>query len=177
MEPEIIIKNQPIDIELAELLGEKQTDFLNLCFDGTPLDFFGTPYDLPDQRARFQSIVDSLNDRSKKSLWPKMFNEWRLEICKQFHLEITTYSLDYRPVVSFKIARVCHGYSEHLHAAIGLFAMNAAHIRHWEVKGFADGSFRVALETKEGKGIQRRGPQLSVLIAEAIRDMLKGLKP
>src|SRR6185312_7775407 len=129
--PEIIIKNKPIDIELAGLLQEEQHDFIVLCFDGVQLDFFGTPYDSPNSRVARGQLVQMLNDRSSDSLWPKMFSKWKPQICRQFGLSLEITAETYRPVVSWKISRVCRGYSEHLHAAIGLFETVADKIDHW----------------------------------------------
>lgn len=172
--PEIIIKNQAIDIELAELLGEKQCDFIVLCFDGQQLDFFGTPYDGPNARRLRQSIVEALNDRSKKSLWPKMFSEWKPEILRQFKLPPETTAKDFRPVVSLKISRVCHAYSEHLHAAISLFETLDDKVEWWSVGKMSDGKHSVIIRSKNGKEIDMSGDKLAVVIAAAIRDLLKG---
>lgn len=38
MQPELKIKSLPIDLELCELLGDKPSDFIVVCFDGVQLD-------------------------------------------------------------------------------------------------------------------------------------------
>lgn len=131
MQPELEIKCQPIDVELADLLGRGTSDFLVICFDGVQLEDFGTPYDTPENRANRQTLVDMLNDGT---LWPKMFKEWKSTICRQFMLPETTTHKDYKPVVSYKVSRVCAGYSQYLHAAIQLFEECADKIERWELK-------------------------------------------
>jgi hypothetical protein len=171
-EPQIIIENQPLDIELASLLGEKHSDFLVLCFDGVQLDFFGTPYDSTSGRIRQFGLVEKLNSRSGDSLWPKMFSEWKREICEQFKLPTSTTAGSYRPVVSCAISRVCHGYSEHLHAAIGLFEMVGDKIEWWSTGKMSDGKFAVIINGKSGKEIAITGESLSVTITTAVRALL-----
>lgn len=172
-EPEIIIKNQPIDIELCELLGDKPADFLVLCFDGGQFEAYGTPYDTAQNRIEEQGLVDALNDRSKESLWPMMWHNWRRKICKQFFLPETTKANDYRPEVSYKISRVCPGYSEHLHAAIGLFDRLADKIGNWNISSFGSGNCFVEIRTKNGAKFECSGGRMALAIAETVSQLLK----
>lgn len=172
-QPELIIKSQPIDFELSELLGVTFSDFIVLCFDGEQLEFFGTPYDTPRNREAQKGLVDRLNDRSKGSLWPEMFANWMPQICKQFKLSPETTAADYHPSVSYKISRVCHGYSQHLHAAIGLFETIAEKIEHWKVSKLTDGKSLVEITSKTGDTFSMRGDKMPLVIAEAVRALLK----
>ncbi len=174
--PEIVVQSQPIDLEITELLGEKARDFLIMCFDGVHFEDFGTPNDTPLNRANWQHIIDALNDRSKKSLWPKMFENWKVNICKQFALPITTTAKEFRPVVSFKISRVCHGYSEHFHAAVSLFETLSDKISAWTVRKRGDDTF-VEIVTKDFVPFHDGGSDKpALIIARAVRSMLKHLQ-
>lgn len=170
--PEILIKSQPIDFELAELLGEKPSDFLVLCFDGVPLEDFGTPYDTPRNRFEREALVDLINDRSEKSLWPQMWDHWNTNIRKQFGLPETATEKSYRPVVSYKISRVVHGYSEHLHAAIGLFEALADKAQAWSVRHTKHGKFHAAVMREDGAIFTHSGDCPAICIAEAVRKLL-----
>ena len=172
MQPKLTIKSQPIDLELCELLGNQPSDFIVLCLDGIQMDTFGTPYDSPAARQRQQLLCDSLNDKSEKSRWPEAWMLWKKDICKQFGLPDTTTSDDYRPVVSFKISRVCAGYSEHLHAAIGLFETLADKIGVWRVSKTE--TCLVIVEDKRSRVFIGCNNKPSLAIAEAIRALLKG---
>lgn len=174
-EPELKINSVPIDLEICELLGSGSSDFIVLCFDGVQLDFFGTPYDSPDNRSARQYLVDSLN-KKRSSLWRKMFNSWKPQICQQFGLPETTTAKDYRPVVSYKISRVCHGYSANLHCAITLFEKLADRIETWWA--LQSGSVcSVMVFTKDGKSFGRSGENTAFTIAETVLVMLKESKP
>ena len=173
MNPELIINGPPIDFELGELLGEKPADFLVLCFDGVQLDDFGTPYDTPNNRIVRQDLIDGLNDKSKKSLWPKMWLNWKPNICKQFGLPETTTDKDFRPVVSYKISRVCHGYSQYLHVAIGLFEKIASRITSWGVLKLGNGKFRVEIIAKDGAAYSGSDDDLPLLIVKTVLRLLK----
>lgn len=165
------IKSQPLDFELCKLLGDRPADFLVLCLDGVQLEDFGTPYDTPSERVRRNHLVELLNDRTEDSLWPKMWEQWKQSLCKQFNLPETTTDKEFHPVVSYEISRVCHGYSEHIHAAIGLFDKLADKIENWSVS--YDGQCVVAITTKRGARITRVGVCMSLTIAQAVRDMLQ----
>lgn len=171
MQPELEIKSKPIDFEICKRLGSGASDFLVLCFDGVQLDAFGTPYDTPANRAMQQRLVETLNDKTADSNWPQMFRNWKPQICKQFGLPDTTTSADYWPVVSYKISRVCHGYSEHLHAAIGLFETLADKIETWFVARNETGC-QVEIVAKNGRTFSRTGERMSLAIAEAVLELL-----
>ena len=174
--PELIVKSSAIDLELTALLGGEPRDFLVMCFDGVQLEFFGTPYDSPTARSNWKILIDELNEKSKRSLWPKMFESWRLEICKQFGLAAETTHKDFRPVVSYKVSRVCHGYSEHLHCAIGLFETLADRIEDWNL-GKCGGKSHVGIIGKDGREIAHCGDNMPLVIAEAVRMFLTGACP
>lgn len=171
MQPELEIKSKPIDFEICKRLGSGAADFLVLCFDGVQLEGFGTPYDTPENRAMQERLVTALNDRSAESRWPEMWRNWKPTICRQFGLPDTTTSADYRPVVSYKISRVCHGYSEHLHAAIGLFEKLADKIQTWFVAKNETGC-QVEIIAKNGATISQTGERMSLAIAEAVLELL-----
>jgi hypothetical protein len=172
MQPELIIKGQPIDYELCELLGNKPVDFIVICFDGVQLEDFGTPYDTPKNRAERLGLVDRLNDRSTDSLWPELWMNWKPNICRQFGLPETTTSDQYSPVVSCKISRVCHGYSEHLHAAIGLFETIADKLESWSVSEMVNRQVHVEIFAKDLQRYARKGKRASLVIAETVRELL-----
>ncbi len=172
-QPELIITSQPIDFELSELLGIAACDFLVLCFDGVQLEFFGTPYDTPTNRIKRQGLVDALNDRSSKSLWPEMFKNWKGQICKQFTLSNETTEKEFRPVVSYKISRVCHGYSEHLHCAIGLFETLNDQIERWKIAQFDGGKCSVEILSKTGGTFSLQGRCMPKIIALTVVEMLR----
>jgi hypothetical protein len=167
------IKSKPLDFELCELLGETPADFIVFCFDGVQLDFFGTPYDSPHARAERQQLADRLNDPSDKSLWPDMWKNWKHDICRQFKLPDTTTSADYRPVVTCEISRVCAGYSEHLHAAIGLFEKVTDKITMWSVRKIIMGDVLVEIFAPDFIKYSRTGKQASLVIAETVCELLK----
>lgn len=173
MQPELIIKSQPIDFEICKRLGTGAADFLVLCFDGVQLEDFGTPYDTPENRAMQQRLVEALNDRTAESRWPEMWRNWKPKICRQFGLPDTTTSAEYRPVCSYKISRVCHGYSEHLHAAIGLFETLADKIASWSITHKpSDESCCVEIFTRDFKSHIRKGQRPSLVIAECVLELL-----
>lgn len=171
MQLELEIKSLPIDLELCELLGDKPSDFIVLCFDGVQLDDFGTPYDTPRNRVERLGLVDRLNDCSEESLWPELWKNWKPNICKQFGLPDTTEADDYRPVVSCKISRVCPGYSEHLHSAIRLFETLADKIRTWTVTQGVD--CRVMVIDHYGQTFVNLGSKPSLVIVQTVIELLK----
>lgn len=174
MEPELIISGNPIDYELLELLGEKYADFIVLCFNGVQFERFGTPYDSPIQRERTESMIRLLNSRNKKeTLWPEMWKNWAHEIRNQYGLAAETTADDFRPVVSYKIKRVCYGRSQHLHCAIRLFEELAEKIKKWTVQKCADGKHRVEIVTADGRIMMDGGDDLPLTICKVIRRMLK----
>lgn len=163
------LKSKPIDFELCALLGDKPADFLVLCFDGVQLDFFGTPYDSPKERIMREGLVDRLNDRSTETLWPEMWANWKPQICRQFQLPKDATDETYRPVVNCEISRVCHGYSEHLHAAIGLF--ERAPVKRWSI--IQDVNCRVTAEDKHGRTFEGAGNNMALVISESVLELLK----
>ena len=172
MQPELTIKSLPIDLELCELLGDKPADFIVLCFDGEQFESFGTPFDSEAARARMQSVVNSLNDKSAESRWPEMWQNWKTDIRKQYGLPDTATSDDYRPVVSFKISRVCAGYSEHLHAAIGLFEKVGDKIRRWYISQDEE-TCKVDVIDKRSITFTNTGTNLARVIVETMLELLK----
>ena len=78
-----------------------------------------------------------------------------------------------RPVCSYKISRVCHGYSEHLHAAIGLFETLADKIASWSITHKpSDESCCVEIFTRDFKSHIRKGQRPSLVIAECVLELL-----
>lgn len=177
---EIIIKNQPIDIELAELVGQPPMDFLVLYLDGKQLDGFGTPQDCPTERRRRQNLVDQLNDLSAESLWPDMWINWADKIRTQFNLPPETRWKDFHPVASLKIHRVVHAYSEHDHAAVGLLERVKDKLSEWTLHARnCEESRYVVVELcpiDESEAIRVTGHKLSLAVAEAVRDLLRATK-
>jgi hypothetical protein len=171
MNPELIINSQQIDLDICKLLGDKPGDFLVLCLNDVQLDGFGTPYDTPRNRSDRQGLVERLNDRSNKSLWPEMWRNWKLNICTQFKLPETTTEKVFRPVFSYKISRVCAGYSLYLHAAIGLFETLDDKIDNWFVS--KNGKCLVEIKGKNGFQCLKSGDHMSLTIAESVREFLQ----
>jgi len=173
MEPELKISGNPIDYELAELLGKKPSDFVVLCFDGVHFEAFGSPYDTPRARAEKQILVDHLNDRSDKSWWPDIFESWKREIRKQYGLADEATAMDYRPEVSYQIMRVVAGNSEHLHCAIRLFDEVGDRIETWSVRKMRDGKPLVEIVTTDNRPIMASGETMPIAICKAIVRVLK----
>lgn len=173
MEPNITITGNPIDYELAKLLGEKPADFVALFFDGVQFKSFGTPFDSPRARREKQILVDHLNDRSKNSWWPEIFESWSTKICEQYGLPPETTAKDYRPVVSWEIVRVVHGYSQHRHCAIRLFEMLDAQIKTWSCRKCEDGKHIVEIITTDNYPIINTEEELPMAICKAMIRVLK----
>ena len=169
MKPEILLKSKMIDVEISDRLGHGTSDFLVLCFDGVQLEDFGTPYDTPDNRSNRQTLVDMLNDGT---LWPNMFNQWKSTICRQFKLPETTTHNDYKPLVSYKVSRVCAGYSEYLHAAIQLFDECADKIERWEIKQSVVASVATIIDKRRRTYVNVRNT-MPEAIAATILELLK----
>ncbi len=168
-DPELVINSRQIDLELCNLLGDKPADFLVLHLDGIPLEGFGTPFDTPSNRKTRQGLVDLLNDRSKESLWPDFWDNWSGSVIRQFGL-IGVAAEDFRPCVSYKISRVCPGYSEQLHCAIGLFETLASKIEWWSISKHE--RCIVTIIGKNGVKFQRLGKIPSLVIAETVKEFL-----
>lgn len=172
MKPKFSIQSKPIDFEICDLLGEGYSDFIVLCFDGVQFEGFGTPFDTPANRKERQELVDHLNDHSKDSWWPDLLSNWKPKICRQFGLPTETTASEYRPVVSWEISRVCVGYSEHLHAAIGLFGKLSDRIACWAVGGDSAGRQSVDITSKHGVNYSEAGESLPMAISLAVKRVL-----
>ena len=173
MEPKLTISGNPIDYELAELLGQKPSDFVVICFDGEQFKSFGTPYDSPRARREQQILVDHLNDKSKESWWPDIFKSWACQIRQQYGLSAETTADDYRPVVSWEIKRVVAGRSEHLHVAIRLFEEIDSKVKTWSVRKLRDGKHLVEIVTADDRPIMESGESLPMVICKAVVRTLK----
>lgn len=171
MEPKLIIKCSQLDFELAELLGEKSTDFIVLLADGVQLDFFGTPVDSPHQRQVYQYIVTELNDR-KGTEWNKFFSEWRRQFAKQFKLADSATYKDFHPKFEMAISRVCHGHSTYLHCAIRLFEELEDRIKSWVVRKLPFGKSLVEISATDGRIITESGDVMSIVIGKAVKRLL-----
>jgi hypothetical protein len=173
MEPELVISSAQIDFELCELLGKGSADFIVLYADGEKMDFFGTPYDSPRNRQMYAEIVDDLNSMKKKGGWPDFFREWKGHFCKRFDLPADTTAETYHPKISMKISRVCHGYSVHLHAAIGLFDEVSHMLKFWNIGKTRDGKSRVEIETVDNRPMMHSGDSMPLVIVQVITRLLK----
>lgn len=142
LEPVIVDTCTPLDHELSRLLGEEPVDFIVLCFNGQPLNGYGTPRDTPNERATFDRFVARLNDASEKSWWPDMFKGHKPKFISQFNLHENASEKDFRPKASWRIHRVCAGHSSFLHLAIRLFEHDQVKrlINKWKV-GITDHAF------------------------------------
>lgn len=168
------IKSHPIDLELCRLLGEQTLDFVVLCFDGVQFHAYGTPLDSPESRRRMQSLADTINNRDEQSVWRGMWNAWRQQICRQFNLPPTTTADEYRPRVTCEISRVCPGYSEHLHVAIGLFAAVADRIDRWEIS--QNLTCYVMVRDKQGCTYMNVGDNMALVISKTVLELLQHQK-
>jgi hypothetical protein len=174
MEIPLIIKNPPLDFELSELLGEKFGDFIVLTIDGEQVPFFGTPWDSPSARENQKYLVDGLNDRSKKSLWPELFKNWKAYFLRDYKLPPETTAEIYHPNFGFAIARTCVGYSTHLHAAISVFEKLGARVKSWHVEN-AGGVETVEIVSADGAVYRETGEGMARLISQAAVRLLRGL--
>lgn len=168
---EVVTDSEPIDFELTELLGEKPSEFLILHLNGQPLEGFGTPYNTPKNREFWQGLVADLNDR-EKPLWRDFWRNWGTNIIAQFRLPDTTLSFDFRPVVTLKISRVCHGYSKYLHCAIGLFETLADQINSWRISRI-DSKSLVEITALDHVLFQEISPSTSLAICKTVIEFLK----
>lgn len=170
-EPEMIVNGTPLDFELAELLGEKPSHFLVLCLDGQKVENFGTPYDTAGNRAQWESLMARLNDRSRKSLWPTFFENWKATLIQQFRLPANATAKEFRPAASFKVSRVVCGYSTHLHAAVGLFEKLPNRIHRWSV--IRRGECEVEIVSTRGTDHRCVCDSPSVAIVQAVISLLR----
>ena len=171
--PELIIASQPIDLEITLLLGEHPSDFILLYLDGRKMENFGSPLDTPSNRAHRQGLVDALNDKSKKSLWPEFFKNWKMELRRQFGIGADATAKDFHPVASYKIERVCAGYSQHAYAAIQLFSHPKLKGTAYQLKRFSDGSAFVMVMAGDGSGQTCNEATVPMAIAKAVLMFLK----
>lgn len=171
----LFIKNPELDFELSDLLGEKPGDFIVLCIDGQQVPFAGTPYDSPRAREIQQLFVDRLNDRSKKSLWPEYFTNWKPYFCQHYKLPPETTAETYHPTFSFAISRVCAGYSKHLHVAIGIFAELGGRVKSWTVAKADNGAEIVEIVSAAGAVYRETGEGMARLISQAAVRLLREL--
>lgn len=170
MIPPLIIKSKPVDFELCKLLGEGYGDFIVICANGEQVPFLGTPYDSPGRREAYPGLIAWLNDRSRGD-WPEMFTNWKRQFCEHYKLPTETKAEDFWPEFSFAISRVCHGYSEHLHAAIGLFDRLGDKAQSWRVERVG-GNAGVEIVDCRGKLYRESGTDMAALIATAVRALL-----
>ena len=112
----VIPAYSPLDLEIETLLGRSPSRFVVLRFDGIELDFFGTPYDSPSSRERYQNLAKHLNDPSDDLVWKEMLNNWSPQIQRQFG----PIQPNFRPFVDAVISEVVPGHSQFLHCAIRL---------------------------------------------------------
>lgn len=171
MEPNLIVTSAPIDMQLAELLGEKPGDFIILCADGKPVPFFGTPYDSPIARRAQEAFVASINDKSKKSSWPEFFTNWCGYFARDYKLPVETTWKTFHPEFSWEIHRVAHGYSEHLHAAVGLFDKLGDRVQSWRI-GYDNTGANVEIVDARSCIFHETGPRMAHTIAVAVKRLL-----
>lgn len=176
MNPPLIIKGSPLDFELCKLLGEGYADLIVICANGEQVPFLGTPFDSPSARVSYEKIVTGLNDRGPKSQWRELFRNWRDQFVKHYKLPPETTSFDFHPEFSFAISRVCAGYTEHLHAAVGLFGQLGDKVKSWGVYRGENGVGVVELLGASGRIYSERGEGIPRLIATVVSRLLIDLK-
>lgn len=69
-----------------------------------------------------------------------------------------------------------HGYSEHLHAAVGLFEKLGPRVRGWAIHRCPDGPCVVDLVSQRGVAYTERGESIPRLIAQGVTRLLTDLK-
>jgi len=173
MEIPMIIKNSALDFELCELLGEKHGDYIVLCVNGEQVPFFGTPEDSPDARKTEQAFLDSINDRSKKSSWPKFFAKWKHCFCHEYKLPPDTTAAGYHPIFSSAIKRTCAGYSTHIRVALSLLETLGEKVKSWTLGKTPLGLNMVEIVSASGVVYRETGDGMSVLIAQAAARLLR----
>jgi hypothetical protein len=171
METEVYLTGDPIDYELAELLGEKAGEFLVLHLDGVRVERFGTPYNTAANRAEWDGFVASLNDRSKKSLWPEFWKNWAVEISLQFKFPAIPLAKEFRPQASYAINRVVAGRSKYLHCAIRLFE-EVECVKLWSIVSTSDTKL-IDVLTVDKIAIHETGTDLPLTICKAVLRALK----
>lgn len=170
---ELEIVGSASDYELAELLGEKPAHFLVLYLDGVAVQDVGTPMDSPIQRAAWDAIMSELNDRSAPEHWERFFENWKRVLCRLFNLPSDTTPTGFHPVASFKVRRVVRGYTEHLHAAIGLLERLDPKVENWSVGKLSDGQFFAKITARNLASIMEGGESLPLCICRATIWFLK----
>lgn len=169
-EPKLVITNEPIDLELCELLGEKPSDFVILLADGKVLPGYGTPSDCKNARDNIQYFCDKLNTpKEDKKWWGEFSENWKLaldQICEPGH----------RPVFSYEIHRVCACRSKNLHCAIRLFEELVERIDSWGVGTLSEGGFYARLEMN-GQEYVDYGADIPMVICTAVVRALRDAKP
>lgn len=176
MNPKLVQSGNPIDYELAELLGKKPADFIVLCFDGVQFKNFGTPFDTPASRDAMQRLVnDLMTDRDNAfSDWELLWDGHGANIIKEFNLPADTTSVTYRPVVSYDISRVVVGYSQHVHAACSLLHEIGRNAAYWKLFRTNDSDYSCIITGTDNRHAAREGGNLAMVIAETVRDHLTG---
>lgn len=154
MNGQLKVTGAHIDYVLAELLGEKPSDFLILCLDGKPLQGFGSPRDTTANRKDWRRMVAQLNE--DEVFWFKFFCRWASEIATQFG---TPVAKEFRPTVSYEVHRVVVGYSQHLHAAIQLFENPkvTALINKWAIDSSPNGAVACEIWNRSGGRVRFSG--------------------
>lgn len=164
-EVEIEVKSAAIDLRLCELLGDKPGEFIVVHVNGEPLKGAGTPPDSPEVRKRYLEDLRGLNVPGSKD-WRKF---WQLnwpDLIRQFKLPQGTTAETWQPRFTIKVQRVCAGYSEWFHAAMGLFETLKAKLECWELIKDDDGKYHVALWNHAGDPFHGRGDEAAPMIAE-----------
>jgi hypothetical protein len=172
MNPETILNSSPLDFEIAELVGEKPCDFLVLCFDGVVFEKFGTPYDTPYRREVWNLLISGLNSRKKKSDWPDFFQNWKRELIAQYGLPEMVAASDDRPVASYKISRVCYGYSRHIQCAFGLIEKLGSRVASWSIGRDIYGVDRASIHSSSGESYNASGIGSALVLTLAAQRLL-----
>lgn len=154
MNGQLKVTGAHIDYVLAELLGEKPSDYLILCLDGKPLEGFGSPPNTPHNRKEWARMVAKLN--TDEVFWFKFFCRWAAPIASQFG---TAQAKEFRAAASYEVHRVVVGYSQHLHAAIQLFVhLKVRQVTEsWSVESSRNGAVACEIRTKSGGRVRFSG--------------------
>jgi hypothetical protein len=174
MEPKLIVKSTPLELELSELLGGETADFIVICANGEQVPFLGTPYDHPVRRAAYPELIAKLNDRSGTD-WPEMFVNWKRQFCAHYKLAPETTAQDFWPEFSFAISRTCPGYAQHLHVAVRLFEQLGPKVTGWLIS-HGDGKDIVEIFAANGAVYRESGEGMALVIATAVKRLLTDFK-
>lgn len=177
----LVMVSNPIDCELAELIGEKPGDFLVLYADGLVVEGFGSPFDSPGQRRIWLDTVEQLNTRT--GVWEDFYESWGATLRKMHGIAEDVSAEAFRPVFSVRVHRVVSGYSQHINPAMRL-------LERLREKGIAGSYLIDVLSNYAGVTVycqQARIPYFSSkeganvtlppLIAEAVLKLLKARLP